>query len=202
MTGPPVEYARVKVVEAEKEEAPLPQCGWFALESAVAAMAKRAGIRVSTPHEWPAYKPPYPPTLDAVVVDPQGHVWVRLERPFGDDQQTYDVFDQRGQRSRRVQLPNRTELVAFGRSRLYLARRDKDDLLYLQRYQLPPETSGPGAQRDGGLGAPGRDLVPQADDTVYPVGTERTFDPALPVAAMITTASWVVVRIASSARGR
>ena len=80
---------------------------------------------------WPAVKPPF---LDgAVQIDPTGRVWVLRTRAHDDSIPTFDVFDAGGQVTERVVLPKRTRLVGFGRSVVYLARTDEDDLVWLQR---------------------------------------------------------------------
>jgi len=69
---------------------------------------------------------------DEIRIDPQDRVWVRRHTVRGAPR-VYDVFDRRGVRVDRVQLPLRTTLAGFGAGSLYLARADEDDLLWVGR---------------------------------------------------------------------
>ena len=84
---------------------------------------------------WPAVMPPFPAA--AAVVAPDGRLWVLRTRAHDDAIPSYDVFDGRGQLAERIALPRQTRLVGFGARTVYLARKDDDDLQYLQRYRLP-----------------------------------------------------------------
>jgi hypothetical protein len=48
----------------------------------------------------------------------------------------YDVFDGRGVRIDRVELPARSRVVGFGRGAVYVSERDADDLPHLRKYAL------------------------------------------------------------------
>lgn len=50
----------------------------------------------------------------------------------------YDVFDERGVRVDRVQLPARSRVVGFGNASVYVNERDTDDLPHLRKYALRP----------------------------------------------------------------
>jgi hypothetical protein len=86
---------------------------------------------------FPAAVPPVLHSWSAVVVAPDGEVWI--ERMGADSKRTgiYDVIDSRGVRVRRVNLPERTLLLALGRDVMYVARSDSDDLVHLGRYRRP-----------------------------------------------------------------
>jgi hypothetical protein len=84
---------------------------------------------------WPAVMPAFPAA--SAVVAPDGRLWVLRTRAHDDPIPSYDVFDGRGQIVERIALPRQTRLVGFGARAVYLARKDDDDLQYLQRYRLP-----------------------------------------------------------------
>ena len=48
-----------------------------------------------------------------------------------------DVFDTKGNLVARYRLPERRQIVGFGRSGLYAIRIDEVDLQWLERYPLP-----------------------------------------------------------------
>ena len=97
------------------------------------APAPRAPAGADDNIEWPATKPPFP--SNAVRITPEGELWLLRTRPASDPIPSYDVFDAQGKLVRRVTLPRDTRLVAFGKGTVYLARKDADDLEYLQRYK-------------------------------------------------------------------
>lgn len=84
---------------------------------------------------WPAVKPPV--VANSVFLSTDGRVWAMRARAHDDSLHTYDLFDAAGRVAERVQLPARTRLVGFGKSTVYLARTDDDDLQILERYRLP-----------------------------------------------------------------
>jgi hypothetical protein len=77
-----------------------------------------------------AAKPAFVP--EGILIDRQDRVWVRRHAARGAPA-VYDVFDRRGDRVDRVQLPPRTSLAGFGPEAIYLARADEDDLLWVGR---------------------------------------------------------------------
>ena len=83
---------------------------------------------------WPNEIPPF--LAGAASVAPDGRLWVLRTRSHTDSIPQYDVFDTAGRRTLRVFLPARAHLAGFGRGAVYVARRDADDLLYLQRHRM------------------------------------------------------------------
>ncbi len=139
VTGPPVPFTPIKVVEADK-------LAWQALQA-------RSGINVNNNNgqitvspaaskpepidpsiQWPATKPAFP--ANAVRVAPTGELWELRSTPANDPLPLYYVFDSSGNLIKQVRLPAQTRLVAFGKGVVYLVRRDADDLEYLERYKL------------------------------------------------------------------
>lgn len=139
VTGPPVPYTPVKVTEADKK-------AWQ-------AQAARGGISVNNDNgkmtvspaqlapqpidpsiQWPATKPAFP--ANAVRIAPNGDLWELRSTAASDPLPLYYVFNSSGNLVKQVRLPAQTRLVAFGKTSIYLVRRDADDLEYLERYKL------------------------------------------------------------------
>ncbi len=152
--GAPVRYQPVRVSDGEKQAfiegqtrpgsiivmgpggsaaAPPASSGAPAPPQGKAAPAPR-GLFNEADMVWPAVMPPF---LGAAAVAPDGRLWVLRTRAHDDPIPSYDVFDRRGQLAERIALPAQTRLVGFGARTVYLARKDDDDLQYLQRYRLP-----------------------------------------------------------------
>ncbi len=87
--------------------------------------------------KWPAQKPPFL-YADGARMAPDGRVWVHRTRAHNDSVPVYDVFDATGRVVERRSLPKGTRLVAFGAKSMYLARKDADDLFWLQRVPISP----------------------------------------------------------------
>ncbi len=139
VTGPTVPYTPVKVTDADKK-------AWQeqAARGSIMVNNDNGKMTVSpaqmTPQpidpsiQWPATKPPFPG--NAVRIAPTGELWELRSTPASDPLPLYYVFDASGKLVKQVRLPARTRLVAFGKGVVYLVRRDKDDLEYLERYRL------------------------------------------------------------------
>ena len=84
----------------------------------------------------PKYKPPFEGS--STYVAPGARVWVRRSTAASDSTSRYDVFDPTGHLLERVALKPRTRVVGFGKTAIYVVRRDEDDLEYLGRLALPP----------------------------------------------------------------
>lgn len=147
--GPANAYRPIRITDADREEfqerrrtsgnAVSVQIGGGGTNVQVGAAARGGGAAPSLPPiadaDWPESKPPF--EAGAARVAPNGHLWVLRTRPAGDDTPVYDVFDGAGRVVRRVALPEGTSLVGFGTRSLYLTLRDDDDLLHLQRFDVP-----------------------------------------------------------------
>ena len=105
----------------------------------------RPGAAAPTPQlpepEFAETKPPYDAgpgfAGGAVLIAPEGEVWVLRTRPAGDKIPTYDVFDRTGALIKKVSLNPSSRVVGFGKGVVYVARSDEDDLVYLQRFARP-----------------------------------------------------------------
>lgn len=149
--GPPAEASRIRVTQAEKDSFVRGQVRPGAIlvsGGAAAAAAGAARQRPRTPQfsgdveslfspdmTWPEYKPPFigRPGVGA----PSGDVWVLRSRAHDDPNPVYDVFGPDGRVRLRVQLAPRSRVVGIGRSVVFVARTDEDDLVHLERFPLP-----------------------------------------------------------------
>ena len=75
---------------------------------------------------------------ESIPVDTRDRAWVAVrDSSLGTLGQRYDLIDREGMLVGAVRVPPSYELVGFGAAHLFIARRDGDDLLWLQRYALP-----------------------------------------------------------------
>lgn len=144
VTGPAVAYEPLPVTgrdrEAWREQSRSPAGGVRIViggapagGAAPAPMATSA--RMAEPDRWPERKPPF--LANAATVATDGRLWVRRTTPAGDDVPRYDIFDSFGRLVARATLPSASRLVGFGRTSVYVVRKDENDLEYLERYRLP-----------------------------------------------------------------
>ncbi|HEX9693160.1 MAG TPA: hypothetical protein VGA22_13790, partial [Gemmatimonadales bacterium] len=135
--GPDIPYDRVEVSDDLKRQ-------WLAERptSAEAIVSGPTGVaRVRRPVappanvSWPRYLPPFVYHVlthpEPVRFAPDGRLWI--ERAVGaHDVPLVDVVDERGQLVRRIRLPAGRRLAGFGRTSVYLVRKDDVDLQYLE----------------------------------------------------------------------
>ncbi|NOT07787.1 MAG: hypothetical protein HOP28_06240 [Gemmatimonadales bacterium] len=140
--GPAVPYTPIKVTEAEKKE-----ITDAAKNGTSGAPAQRVTFSVTgggggtqtlqaPPPEFEDSKAPYN-GAGAVLVAPEGEVWVLRTRVHPDPIPTYDVFNRAGALVKSVSLNAKSRVVGFGKGAVYVVRNDEDDLQYLQRYKRP-----------------------------------------------------------------
>lgn len=136
VSGAPVPYEPVPIGRAEKE-------AWADAMTTRGLMVQveNGRRRVGRPPrpnidnmEFPDVMPPFP--ANAVFTSPDGSLWVERSRPAGERRRTYDVFDARGNLSRRVVLPENRRLLGFGEGMLFAIRTDSDDLEWVERYRM------------------------------------------------------------------
>ncbi len=129
VVGPTIAYQPVPVTEADKD---LVRAGFKQGLAAVGAAA--ASIKVPEP-EFAATKPPFS-GRGAAVVAPNGEVWVaRSVRAKAASE--YDRFDRQGRLVGRITLAPQATVVGFGKEAVYVARKDQDDLMFLERHRMP-----------------------------------------------------------------
>ncbi|MBP6444054.1 MAG: hypothetical protein KA267_08560, partial [Gemmatimonadales bacterium] len=84
--------------------------------------------------EFPAVMPPFS-GQGAVLISPDGEIWVLRTRPASDKVPTYDIFNSAGQLTGKATLKPNSAVVGFGAGVVYVARQDpEDDLRYLEKY--------------------------------------------------------------------
>jgi hypothetical protein len=138
-----VAYEPVKVTDADKEEyretlkktqeAMRKAMGDAAASRGLPANTPMPSLQVDEPSEWPAVKPPF--TQGALLIAPNGQVWVSRLGVARAKTSTWDVLDRTGKLVYRFTLPEKHKLVGIGAHALYVVRIDEDDLQYLQRYK-------------------------------------------------------------------
>ncbi len=84
--------------------------------------------------EFEDTKPPFTGN-NAVLVAPEGEVWVARTRSATDQVPSYDVFDKAGALVRKVKLNPKSTVIGFGKGTVYVIRTDEEDLQYLERYR-------------------------------------------------------------------
>lgn len=98
------------------------------------------GRPTSIPIERLTGLPPNKPAFDhrTVIADPvSATVWVQRFRHAADSVPVYDVFDASGRLTSRVRVPSRSRVAGFGRTHVYVARADEDDLQWIERFRRP-----------------------------------------------------------------
>jgi hypothetical protein len=134
-TGPTLSYSPVKIGADEKEEW-ADRMGGATMTMRTPEGASRT-MRSTRPDvdelEWPETKPPFEER--GVYVTPEGELWIRVSQPAGVTTQRYDVVDGQGRVVRRVELADDRRLLGFGAGTLFTARRDADDLEWIERYR-------------------------------------------------------------------
>jgi len=132
--GPVVETLRLRVTEEDKREvreAIGDSSGMVANKSNRTTQARAMKLPEMT---FAEFKPPF--ELHGVSLSPDGRVWVRRVTPAGKPDVIYDVFDQKGVRVDRVQLPTRHYVVGFGRRALYAVELDDDGVPHIHKFAL------------------------------------------------------------------
>lgn len=133
--GHEVAYTPVEVTDADKEHWRTSQRSMVVVRDPNASGRGPAVSMIPEPKTWPTHKPAF--LGNAVLVDPQGRVWVQRAGSLSDPAIVYDVFDAESRVSRRVSLPKSHRVVGFGRNVVYTTRADADDLLRLNRHPVP-----------------------------------------------------------------
>ncbi len=91
-------------------------------------------ITVTQPSSWPAEYPPL--SITGILAAPNGDLWVRRSVPVRLKRERWDQIDKDGKLVARWQLAESTTIVAVGAGAVYTARRDEDDLRYVQRVEV------------------------------------------------------------------
>lgn len=137
VAGPTQPYTPLKVTDADRDEEN--ERRKRAVPTIIAIGGGRGAARPPAapalgPDDFEPTKPPFV-GQGAVLVAPEGEVWVRRTGPAGQAEITYDVFDRSGNLARKVSMSRDRQLVGFGKGAIYVVRTDsEDDLQYLERF--------------------------------------------------------------------
>jgi hypothetical protein len=137
--GTPIPHVPLRLSEGLKEEwrrdqAPACPARTVSVAGAEGRPVTARPMPAREPTEWPAVIPPI--VSGGVEFAPDGRLWVRRSTPAGQPW-TYDVFDAQARLVGRIVLPSATRFLGFGKAAVYLTRRDEDDLLFVEKYDLP-----------------------------------------------------------------
>lgn len=129
--GPSQAFAAVPVTQADRDA--------VEAQSAGTSGVARLGSSVTTTAQvkgrlFAESKPPFSP--DEIIVAPDGRVFVGRSLPANANRTVYDIFDSRGMRTDRIELPARSRIIGFGPSSIYVSERDADDLPTLRKYAM------------------------------------------------------------------
>ena len=72
----------------------------------------------------------------ALLLAPNGRLWVARVAGELSESVTYDIFDRQGVRMERSTFAAGSRVVAFGRDRVYVVRREGDGEVYLDRFPI------------------------------------------------------------------
>lgn len=141
--GAPIAHQRVRLTVDEARR--IADSTSHLMRGLLTMSLARLPLRSGTVPPEPRYAIPDPlpeiwPVLmsDELPVDARDRVWVAVrDSLLASAGQRYDLLDRDGRWSRAVRIPLGLELVGFGRSVVFVARRDADGLLWLRRYPLP-----------------------------------------------------------------
>lgn len=138
--GPPQAYTPIKVTEEDKQAVIEARKRNRPTMISVGRPGGGAGhpggeanFQLPEP-EFETTKPPFTGS-NAILVTPEGEVWVARTRPAADKTPSYDVFDQTGKLVRKVTLNQKSTILGFGNGTVYVVRTDDEDLQYLERYR-------------------------------------------------------------------
>ena len=92
-------------------------------------------FEIIEPDPWQSHKPPLAGTV--ILVDSRSRAWVPVLRREAGLGERFDLLDADGKWLDAITLPKDVTLLGFGRTVVYTARKDSDDLLWLQRHPLP-----------------------------------------------------------------
>ena len=84
--------------------------------------------------EYASVKPAFEP--DGIVAAPDGRIWVSRSMPAKSKQVVYDVFDRRGARVDRIAFSANSRVVGFGKSAVFVAELDADDVPRIRKYPI------------------------------------------------------------------
>ncbi len=96
--------------------------------------ARGSGAPSRPPMLFADTKAPFDP--ERIMVSASGRVVVPRSTPHGSAFAVFDVFDGRGRRVDRIQLPPTARVVGFGPASIYVREDAGDDVVVLKRYEV------------------------------------------------------------------
>jgi hypothetical protein len=138
--GPVIPYAPLRVTDRHKQayrdEAQRPRPAIVQRRGEASGTVTMTRWPFREPTDWPDRLPPYLAHAQ-IQFAPDGMLWVERTLPSPDQPPVFDVIGVGGHVVEQIAVPAGTRLVGFGRTTVYLVRRDDVDLEYLERYPLP-----------------------------------------------------------------
>jgi hypothetical protein len=131
-----VPYDQIKVTDADrKAEMAKAESTMREMEKGFQKAGRQIEFELLPPVEWPAT---YPAVAEnGALAGPDGRLWVKRMMPVRVGREQWDVLDTAGKLVARWRLPTRTSIFAIGLGVVYTVRTDDDDLMYVQRVELP-----------------------------------------------------------------
>ncbi len=149
-SSPANAYVPIKVTDAEKKAEEALRAATrnnavaFTMSNNNGAVSRSVGVggaNAPPPEplkDWPEVKPPFRSGQSSVIAAPSGDLWVRRTTSVSDPKGAlYDVIGRDGKVMYQVRLPERVNLVGFGKNTIYTTLADEDDLLTLRRHAMP-----------------------------------------------------------------
>jgi hypothetical protein len=135
--GAEIPFAPIPLTETDKDHWRRGQRSAVFTRDANSRGTEPAVSMIPEPSAWPTHKPPFLPRIGSVLADPLGRIWVLRAAAAAEPSSVYDVFDAESRIVLRVTVPAQHRVVGFGPSAVYTTRADADDLLRLNRHELP-----------------------------------------------------------------
>jgi hypothetical protein len=130
--GPAIAFEPVPMTEADKQAFLAANSGRGSVGVGLASGGR--GSLTGMEPAFAATKAPFTPT--DVIVSPDAQVWVMRSRPAGATAVTYDVFDARGRRTDRLEFPDGSRVVGFGKGSVYVRETDGSGRQALRKYAV------------------------------------------------------------------
>jgi hypothetical protein len=130
--GPVTQIEAIAYTDAEKAEISARNA-----KSAGSVGVSGMGASVSSASLGDLFAPTKAPfEADGVTVSSDGRVWVPRSQRATVTTVLYDVFNRRGERVDRIELPPRSRVVGFGANSVFVVERDEAGTPSLHRYSL------------------------------------------------------------------
>ncbi len=130
--GPVIQIEPIPYTEAEKAEISARNA-----KSSGSVGVSSMGASVSSASLGDLFAPTKAPfDADGIVVSSDGRAWVPRSQRATVTTVLYDVFNRKGERVDRIELPPRSRIIGFGANAIFVVERDEAGILSLHRYTL------------------------------------------------------------------